>query len=253
MRPAQSVVRVAPGGPRRWRRPPPPCGRGAPRTRGGPSRPGPWRRRTPHQGPDRAGGGVVAQRPDQAVPDVRADAVAQAGHLGVRGEHGGGARRGQLGLVGHEQRDVGQGGADPAGGGASAVHRRFGQGPQASPEDLGDQVVLGREVGVGGGRGHAGPAGHVAHGEAVVAVLAQLLHRGVGQAVHRLGLAVAQQASRCRCAGRARHRPPPLLPRPRRRPPCWTCVQTVVCRARDASPTAGAPTKEGHDQRADHR
>ncbi len=37
------------------------------------------------------------------------------------------------------------------------------------PEHLGQQVVLRAEVGVGGGRGHAGPPGHDADGEPVVA------------------------------------------------------------------------------------
>ena len=46
-------------------------------------------------------------------------------------------------------------------------HRREGLHPP--PEHLGQQVVLGAEVVVGGGRGHPGPAGHVADGEPAVA------------------------------------------------------------------------------------
>ena len=63
------------------------------------------------------------------------------------------------------------------------------------PEHLGHQVVLGGEVGVGGGRGHARPAGHVAHGEALVAGAPDLLHRGVGQPGDGVGLALAQVAA----------------------------------------------------------
>ena len=89
----------------------------------------------------------------------------------------------------------------------SPVHPNVGQRLEPTPEDLGHQMVLRREIGVGGGRGHPGPAGDVAHGEAFVAVGPDLVHGGVGQALHGVGLALAEVAAHgldgegCRVAG----------------------------------------------------
>ena len=92
--------------------------------------------------------------------------------------------------------------------------RNTGSSAQPAPEHLGDEVVLGREVRVRGGRRHAGPPGHVAHGQAGVAMRSQLVERGVGQPLDRIGLAPAELP-----AGRLGQCS---------RPPDWTSVQTVV-------------------------
>ena len=58
----------------------------------------------------------------------------------------------------------------------------------APPQDLGQQVVLGTEVGVGGGGRHAGPPGHAADGQAGVADLLGLVLGRLHQCGHHLGL-----------------------------------------------------------------
>ena len=52
--------------------------------------------------------GVLAERRGQVLVEGRADAVAQALHVGVGREDRGGGRRGQLGLVGDEQGELAQ-------------------------------------------------------------------------------------------------------------------------------------------------
>ena len=98
-----------------------------------------------------------------------------------------------------EQGEVAQGVGDPGAGVVAAVDGCAGEGLQPAPEHLGDEVVLRREVGVGGGRRHAGPAGHVADGEPVVAVGAQLgdgrLHQGVDTVGSSLGRAPTSPAA----------------------------------------------------------
>ena len=79
--------------------------------------------------------------------------------------------------------------ASRSGIGGSAVGVDRGEGLHAPPQHLGQQVVLGAEVVVGGGRRHPGPAGHAAHGEPGVADLLDLVLGGPHQLGDHLGLA----------------------------------------------------------------
>ena len=138
------------------------------------------------------GVGVLAEGFGQAAVDRHPDVVAQALHVRLPGEEGGGACGRQLGLVGHEKVDISHGGHHVGARRTPAVDFHFGKGLEPAPEDLGHEVVLGREVGVGGGGRHARTPGDLAHGEALVAMGPDLVDGGVGQALDGIGLALGE-------------------------------------------------------------
>jgi hypothetical protein len=102
---------------------------------------------------------------------------------------------------GDEQRDLPQGGGDPGERRPAAVGDDRLERLEPPPEDLGDEVVLRPEVGVGGGGRHPGSLGHVAHRQPVVAHLAQLDEGRIDQRIDPIGLPPGQLASR-RVGGR---------------------------------------------------
>jgi len=141
---------------------------------------------------DHAVVGVVAERVGEARQEPEADDPPQARDVGVAGEEGVGAGGGQLRLPGDDLGDVADRRGDPVGGigFGRVVGRRLGLEPAA--EHLGDEVVLRREVRVGGGGGDPGAPGDVAHRQAVVSGVAHLVDRRRGQPLDRVGLTLAQ-------------------------------------------------------------
>ena len=125
----------------------------------------------------------------QAVMDLSADPVAEVLDVGVAAQERLGGRVDQGRALGGQQHHGPHGVEDPIvhRSRRSRLHGR--QRLHAPPEHLGQQMVLRAEVVVGGGRGHPGPAGHVAHGQPGVADLFDLVHGGLHQLGHHLGLA----------------------------------------------------------------
>ncbi len=80
-----------------------------------------------------------------------------------------------------------------AAGSSRFVRRRRGRG-QPAPEHLGDQVFLGGEVGVGGGRADTGLGGDSPHGQTGESFAAQEVDRGPAQAIDGVGLLGGQTA-----------------------------------------------------------
>jgi MMP 1-O-methyltransferase len=68
------------------------------------------------------------------------------------------------------------------------------RGGQPTPEDLCDEVLLGREVCVGRGRSDTGLGGHPPHGQTGKSLTAQKLDRGPAQAIDGVGLFGGQTA-----------------------------------------------------------
>ena len=117
-------------------------------------------------------------------------------HVRIRGEHRGRRGGGQLGLAGEERRQVPERGADPHGRGLAAIDPRRRERTELAPEGLGDQMVLGAKVGVGGGGRDSGASRDVAHGEPLVAARPDLVHRGIGQPLNEAGLPFGEAAAR---------------------------------------------------------
>ena len=117
-------------------------------------------------------------RCDAAV-DLRADPVACGAHrrVGAATEQRRRACRADLGFIGDHQGQVAQRLVHPGGHGVVDVGE-VGDLPDQVEVDLGDQVVLRREVGVGGGRGHFGAGRHGAHRQVGVRLLSQCFHAG---------------------------------------------------------------------------
>jgi hypothetical protein len=65
---------------------------------------------------------------------------------------------------------------------------------QSSPEHLGDEMFLRREVGVGGSRTDACLGGNAAHGQACEAIPIQEFHRGPTESINGVGLLGGQTA-----------------------------------------------------------
>ncbi len=151
-------------------------------------------RQVPHPGPQHRTGvgqieaeqdggiGVGAERRGDPGVQLGAEPHSQSPHVGPAAEQGGGARRRQFRIVGHEQTKILERAGQSIGN--ALTPGRSGDGRQRiepPPQDLGQQVVLGGEVGVGGGRGHAGSPRHAAHGEPLVSTLTRLVGGGVDQ------------------------------------------------------------------------
>ena len=138
----------------------------------------------PHSMAPSRRGSSTAHAPVGSTPGPRA-AASRRWSCGADPDRAGARRRGsrpsradgagvdQGRVVGGEQDHVpARVALDPLG----QRHRRRrrrpgGSASHAAPQHLGQQVVLRAEVGVGGGRGHPGPPGHVAHGQPGVADL----------------------------------------------------------------------------------
>ena len=133
-----------------------------------------------------------AQGRGQPAVDLETDPVPEVLHIGVGAEqgHGAGIDQGRALRGEHDHGPHGVGQAHGHRGALGRRHRR--QGLHPPPQHLGQQVVLGAEVGVGRGRRHPGPSGHVAHGQPGVAHLFDLLGRGLHQLHDHAGLAGAQ-------------------------------------------------------------
>ncbi len=185
-------------GPRAGAGPCRPAPRARPRSGCGPCRPTAWPRCRRGRGP------AAPTRPRRRCPKRGAQPVVQGGaeahpqarHLGTGTEEGGRARRGHGRIVGHEQPEHAQLGGDPLGRGAVPGRLHRGEGLQAAPEHLGQEVVLGGEVGVGRGRRHAGPAGHGAHRHALVARGPRLVGGRLHQLLHHRRLTRREAAAR---------------------------------------------------------
>ena len=146
--------------------PPRPAGRGARRSPGGRARPRAWPRcrsasstrstAGSARGPSAAWSRRWISRPIRLPHPLHVGPVAEQ-----RRGAGGGHRR----AVGRAQAHLAHHVRHPLGHRPVQVHRGGGSGLHATPEDLGEQVVLGAEVGVGGGRGHPGAPGDAADGD----------------------------------------------------------------------------------------
>ena len=71
---------------------------------------------------------------------------------------------------------------------------RGGRSDETAPEHLGNQVLLGREVGVGGGGSDAGLGRHATHGQTGETISAEEFDRGPAQTIDGIGLLGGQTA-----------------------------------------------------------
>ena len=152
---------------------------------------------------DDVGIDVGPERRGQPIADVTPDAQSQHLDVGVLAQQRVGHRARELGLVGDQQSDVPEH-LDDARCRVAGFMRRGRGGDEPAPEHLGDQMLLGREVGVGGRRPDTGLGGHAAHGQTGETLSAQELDRGPAQTIDGVGLLGGQTAP-SRLQGRVGH------------------------------------------------